>query len=326
MLGAPSTRILSSMWKAFLQLNPNKVKTDSERKVCLAVVGPEAIVRDVTELLVGPVPEDYERAADTLLLVPSPVTDDSLKALRQCDIVLCSTEVTQELTGVDNERRFAFESPPEIKQVIENILHVPFLGYTHLPLARALPGIRPIVSTMTIQNISVENAIFVVSTSLGNVIPNPLQPLASVAEAAGDLVVLTANQFRMLFQLAAAHNRPLGLRQLSPEIASILGAAFGWRSIARELAGQIPLGGGVIPKAAIAFAGTWAVGDGIAYYYSTGRRLTKTEIKQRFDAAYQKGRSTAESILGKLRNAYIRFNPSAEHPQGWKSRAGNEEE
>lgn len=312
MLGAPSTRILSSVWKAFLQLNPNKVKIEAERGVCVAVVGPGPIVQDAAELLVGPVPEDYERAADTLLLVPTPITPDAMNALRRCDIVLRSTDVTEKLAGVDSQRVFAFTSPLEMRQVMESVLRVPFLAYAHLPLARALPGIRPIVTTQIIQNISVENAIFVVSTSLGNVIPNPLAPLVSVAGAAGDLVVLTANQFRMLFQLAAAHNRPLGLKQLSPEIASILGAAFGWRSIARELAGQIPLGGGVIPKAAIAFAGTWAVGDGIAYYYATGRRLSKTEIRQRFDAAYERGKGTAESMLNKLRDAYVRFNPSAQ--------------
>ena len=41
--------------------------------------------------------------------------------------------------------------------------------------------------------------------------------------------------------------------------------AFGWRALARELVGHIPLGGGLIPKGAIAYAGTYVVGKGLEY-------------------------------------------------------------
>jgi uncharacterized protein (DUF697 family) len=138
------------------------------------------------------------------------------------------------------------------------------------------------------------------------VIPNPLQPLTSLAESVGDLVVLTANQIRMLFRLAAIYDQNLGIKQQGAEVISVLGAAFGWRSIARELVSKIPLGGGVIPKAAIAFAGTWAVGDGIAYYYATGRRLTKEELRQHFDAAYEKGKAAAEAVASTVKEGYRR--------------------
>jgi uncharacterized protein (DUF697 family) len=85
---------------------------------------------------------------------------------------------------------------------------------------------------------------------------------------------------------------------------TVLGAAFGWRSIARELVGMIPLGGGIVPKAAIAFAGTWAVGDAVTYYYKTGRKLSREEMKQRFESALGKGKATTEELLGKVKQTY----------------------
>jgi uncharacterized protein (DUF697 family) len=126
----------------------------------------------------------------------------------------------------------------------------------------------------------------------------------------GDLVVLTANQLRMLFRLAAAYRRDLGIKKQAPEVLSIVGAALGWRSIARELVAHLPAGLGVVPKAAIAFAGTWAIGDGINYYYTTGHRLTKQELKTRFDSAYEKGKSSAEIIVTRLKEEYTKRKPN----------------
>ena len=43
----------------------------------------------------------------------------------------------------------------------------------------------------------------------------------------------------------------MGYGEQKTEVASITAGAFGWRAVARELAGKIPLGGGLVPKAAI---------------------------------------------------------------------------
>jgi len=55
-----------------------------------------------------------------------------------------------------------------------------------------------------------------------------------------------------------------GVFERAAEILSIVGGAFGWRALARELAGKIPFGGGIIPKGAIAYAGTYVVGKGLS--------------------------------------------------------------
>ena len=77
--------------------------------------------------------------------------------------------------------------------------------------------------------------------------------------------------------LAGASDRPVGYREQKAEIASVLVGAFGWRAIARELVGNIPLGGGLLPKAAIAYAGTRVVGMSMERYYRIGYGYTSEE-------------------------------------------------
>lgn len=303
---AHGPRTLAYIWKAFGQLNPANVRKESERVIRVGVVGREELLREAAAFLLGPDPTAYDRAGDVLVLLPTPLDAAAYGILPRCDIVLYQAGSVDTLPGLANGRGFRFRSVDDLPALINRILNEPSLSYAHLPLARAIPAFRPEVTKRIIQSVSIENAIFVASTSLGNVVPNPLQPLTSVAEALGDLVVLTANQYRMLFMLAAAHNQQLGLAQQAPEAASILGAAFGWRSVARELVGKIPLGGGVLPKAAIAFAGTWAVGDGLVYYYTTGKRLTREDVKKRFEEAYEKGRVAVESAVERVRETYSR--------------------
>lgn len=305
----PTPAILSSIWKAFHQLNPKNVKIERERRIRVALIGHEDSIREAAEYLIGTDSLAYDKAADTLLLLPTPIDDSAGPLLSKCDIILRTGGFDCPMPGIPTERIFAFSTEDERLSAIKDIPRSPHLAYAVLPLARTLSAFRAEAAAETIQMVSVENAIFVISTSVGNIIPNPLQPLASVAASMGDLIVLTANQFRMLFRLAAIYDRDLGFKHQGPEIMSIVAAALGWRSIARELVGQIPLGGGVIPKAAIAFAGTWAVGDGIAFYYATGRKLTKDELKERFDAAFQKGKTTAESLFNKAKETYLKFVP-----------------
>ena len=238
----------------------------------------------------------------------------ALQLLPRCDVVLFSSEYRETLPGVATQRIFELNSADDLPSVIRGVLSEPDLAYAHLPLARAIPGFRYDVALRIIQNVSIENAIFVASTSLGNVIPNPLQPLASVAEGLGDLVVLTGNQLRMLFAIGAAYGLPVGYRNQAAEVGSIVAAAFGWRSIAREMVGKIPLGGGVVPKAAIAFAGTWAIGDGIVYFYTTGRKLTRKEIRERFEAAYEKGKEVAEQIATGIKDGVRRSRRKKNEP------------
>lgn len=166
-------------------------------------------------------------------------------------------------------------------------------------LARKYTAFRKPVAENIIFNISKENALFSVATSVPTLMPLLAAPWA-VGEFASDTAFLTMNQIRMAFMLAAAHDQVVGYREQKSEIASMFAGAFGWRAIARELIGIIPLGGGIIPKAGIAFAGTYVVGLSLEKYYTMGQGLTPEQRKQAYRDALARGKTIATELL----NAY----------------------
>ena len=91
------------------------------------------------------------------------------------------------------------------------------------------------------------------------------------------------------------------IRNNGVTVAVIIGGAFGWRAIARELAGKIPLGGGLIPKGAIAYAGTYAVGASLKRYHLHGIKLTLSERRQAYQAALERGRRVVGGLISGLR-------------------------
>jgi len=83
------------------------------------------------------------------------------------------------------------------------------------------------------------------------------------------------------------------------ELVPIAAGAFGWRALARELVGFIPLGGGLIPKGAIAFAATYVVGKSLEYYYGVGRGYTRTQRRDVYQVAYERGKDLVGALLRK---------------------------
>ena len=132
-----------------------------------------------------------------------------------------------------------------------------------LPLARHLFPFRQPVVNQVILTISKENALFAMATALPDLMPSLLSMPWFIGEFASDTGFLTVNQVRMAFLIAAASDSPVGFLDQKRQVASIVAGAFGWRAMARELAGKIPFGGGLIPKAAISYAGTYVVGLGL---------------------------------------------------------------
>lgn len=169
-----------------------------------------------------------------------------------------------------------------------------------LALARTFPRFRKVVSEGIIHRVSRENAVFSLITALPNVVPSVIDLPWAVGEFATDTAFLTMNQMRMALLLAAVHGRPVGYGAQKLQLAAIAGGAFGWRALARELVGKIPLGGGLIPKAAVAFAGTWVVGIGLEKLNSNGSGLSKGEKRDAYIQALAEGRKTARELAPTL--------------------------
>ena len=163
-----------------------------------------------------------------------------------------------------------------------------------LSLARHVPAFRPAVAAQLVNEVSWINAKAAVLSALPGIIP--LTDFLLPAAAIGDMMILTKNQMLLLLQIAAVYGLPIDLRARTRELVPVVGGAFGWRAIARELIGLVPGGIGVVVKGAVAYAGTYTVGKAATIYYSTGRSLTKPRLKRLYLDAYRSGADKLKSL------------------------------
>jgi hypothetical protein len=169
-----------------------------------------------------------------------------------------------------------------------------------LALARHITPFREPVVQKLIATVSKENALFSLATALPDMVPLISLPWA-IGEFASDTMFLTMNQVRLAFLIAAASDHPVGYAEQKGELGSILAGAFGFRAVARQLVSKIPLGGGLIPKAAIAYAGTRVVGLSLERLYRTGYSYSQDEKGTAYEEAFAKGKTFAGGMLKKLR-------------------------
>jgi uncharacterized protein (DUF697 family) len=165
-----------------------------------------------------------------------------------------------------------------------------------LPLARQFPAFRPEVVHRIIMAVARENAFFALATALPDVIPSLAELPWAIGEFASDTAFLTANQIRMDFLIGAAYGREIGFLEQKGTVLMIVGSAFGWRALARELVGKIPFGGGLIPKAAIAYAATFVVGKAIDRLQEGGTPLSHEERENLYQDAYHHGEQVAKAL------------------------------
>ena len=118
--------------------------------------------------------------------------------------------------------------------------------------------------------------------------------------SAGDMMAITGIQITLLLNVGATYGRDPDLAAMW-ELLPIVGGGFGWRALARELSGFIPVGG-VFIKAAIAYAGTVVVGEGATYFYRNGREMAATDAARIYDEAKASALTFAREILSRFRS------------------------
>ncbi len=83
-----------------------------------------------------------------------------------------------------------------------------------------------------------------------------------------DMPVMTANQAKMVLEIAAAYGQPLTAERIK-ELAAIVGGGFAWRAVARQIIGVVPALGWAV-KAGIGYGGTVAMGTAAIEYFEHG--------------------------------------------------------
>jgi uncharacterized protein (DUF697 family) len=80
-----------------------------------------------------------------------------------------------------------------------------------------------------------------------------------------DFPALTLNQLRLVLRLAAAYGQQIDAQRL-PEILGVIGSGLGFRALARQALGAVPLAGWAV-KGGVAYTGTRAVGEAAIRYF-----------------------------------------------------------
>ena len=279
---------LTSIRKALSTLNPNQVREMSEKSVHVALHAGS---------------EDAYQSMESFLL-------RDLRPTRRKESASLISRGTGSSLGDSHELAIYDESVPSPSGALifraEHPLYVVEKALAKHPdagiaLARSFyPFRRPYVHRV-ISKVSRDNALFSITTALPDVIPNIIELPWAVAEFASDTAFLTMNQVRMAFLIAAASDREVGYMQQKSEIATVIGSAFGWRALSRQVVGKIPFGGGLIGKAAVAYAGTRVLGLSLDHLYSIGFTYTREERDRLYADAFRQGKKVAQRILSFLR-------------------------
>jgi uncharacterized protein (DUF697 family) len=134
-------------------------------------------------------------------------------------------------------------------------------------LASQLPEFRPYVVETVIEQASRRNA----KTALIIFVPG------------ADMPVLTAMQMRMVLSLAACYGEKISPDR-AVELLTVLGAGFGFRTIAREMLDFVPVAGWAA-KSAFAYSATKALGRAADEYFQHGAIADVSRLRALLEGA-----------------------------------------
>ncbi len=260
-------------WDVVREVSTSAIRSEAEKIFVLALAGNREYVVAAREQILGPVaalPEPGGVGEFLYCAVP-PYDEEAEKRLRHADLIvsLPGGPLLTDLRPADTIL------VPRVADVMKEVLR--HRSDLRVALARRLPGFRATAAEMVIRDVSLANAEFALLSGVGQSLPflSPLFP----AVVGADVLVLTKNQIMMMFRLAALHGEDLDPVARLREVVPVIAGAFGWRTIARELAGFLPGGVGVPIRAGIAYSGTYATGRAAHVVFERGLGPTPAELR-----------------------------------------------
>jgi uncharacterized protein (DUF697 family) len=140
-------------------------------------------------------------------------------------------------------------------------------------LAKGYPPFRRAVSEEIVRNNARQNAVV-------GALPIP----------GADMPVMTANQARMVLNIAAAYGEDLSMDR-AKELLGVLAAGFGLRALSRQAVKFVPVGGWAA-AAVIGYSGTVAMGRAtILYFERGGQNVGEKEMEQIRNRATQEAKA-----------------------------------
>lgn len=183
-------------------------------------------------------------------------------------------------------------SRPLLKSVVRG------LGGYEQAVARKMPLFRDLVADRIIARTSRQNLMIAMASALPSSLPW-IGPIVGLLGVTAEIIFLTSNQLRMVLQLASVYDQEMNVTERLKELLPVVGGAFGWRALSRELVGFIPAIGPAV-KGSIAYAGTRVTGEGARWLYKTGTHMDAEERRRIYQEALVKGESLSGAVADLL--------------------------
>jgi len=188
--------------------------------------------------------------------------------------------------------RLSALTPAEMRKHLLHDIVLACVG-VEIALGAALPVFRPTVSAKLTLDCAMTSLKVAGASALADHVPLLGLVLGGIASA-GDTIAITGLQVDMLLRISATYGKRVDWSRVL-ELLPVIGGGYGWRALARELSGFIPVAGIAI-KAGIAYAGTLVVGQAAAYYYEHGKPLASDSTA----ALYHDALERAKKLVGDL--------------------------
>ena len=151
-----------------------------------------------------------------------------------------------------------------------------------LGLGRYFPLFRTPIAHYLINDTCFSNAAYTLSTGLAEIIA-----VLNIPITIANSIILTKSQAFLVYKLRLALGYSTNWQDYIAEFGGVLGGGFVWRQIARSLIGLIPVWG-IVPKTAIAYAGTFVVGNVVLQWYLTGKQVSRKQMQQLYAQAHER--------------------------------------
>lgn len=331
----PGIKDLTNVWKNLKEVDLRPIQEEALRPVKLAIVGQRGVGRHTLADQMRRDPQRPEVITQTVLSISDLIAEDWVKQAELIILMLDSTadDFRQEQAlakkwgdaGKTVLAVFNKSDLPGSQQVISSpvgwqvewALHgsvlddgflqeqfVPavldLLPERHLALGRQFPLFRKAIASRLIQETSNSNALYSLSTGVAEVVPILDIPLNIT-----DMVVLTKAQAFLVYRLGLTLGFSTRWQDYLAEFGSVVGSGFVWRQMARMLIGLVPVWG-IVPKVAVAYAGTYVVGHVVWQWYLTGRHINNKQMRALYLQALQSGRKIAQGMVSRLPRTDIR--------------------
>jgi uncharacterized protein (DUF697 family) len=307
--------MVKSLWNTLKEVNFAAIREEANTPPLLLMVGgTEETRRDILAALFQGPRSETAMPGRTVLAYPSPCDRFCIEAASRADAILCIAggtgndafdlrqkgyTVIEVLLRPEIPPRPASavwdgESPDEFFRQVSQLL-LKSIPARQTALARAFPALRPHLLKKLVEDVSWQNATYILMSGIGELVP-----VLNISVDMADIIILTKNQAIMAYRIALGMGEEGSAEDVLPELLSVVGSGFLWRQVARQLIGLIP-GWGVVPQVLVAYAGTYTTGMAVYHWYATGRKLSKKEMRGLYSQAMARGKLLLPKIKESVR-------------------------